>query len=190
MLLIENQCLQELRAAAFHEAGHKVMCHRFCGAGYAEVWRNPSGNPDELLWGGQFCMVMSPQLRYEMSKANGALIPEPPVNCRVLIGMAGLIAEELQRGETDDPGLIAESVEHRIWSGGASATDLTAMGIEDTDSVELSFDDVEHAVRVLIEDWALVQKEAEYLIEGALNSAGGSALKAMQQNPGQNPRQL
>lgn len=37
----------ELRIAAYHEAGHKMLYERFGGAGDAVVWRNQSGNPEE-----------------------------------------------------------------------------------------------------------------------------------------------
>jgi hypothetical protein len=46
------------------------------------------------------------------------------------------------------------------------------MGVVDIDSCELSYEVVEEAVRLLRQEWALVQKDAEYLIEEAARYPG------------------
>jgi hypothetical protein len=43
---------RELRNAAYHEAGHKMLYRRFGGDGDAVVWKNESGNPEEKMWLG------------------------------------------------------------------------------------------------------------------------------------------
>lgn len=50
----EEIAARELRSAAYHEAGHKVLYEQFGGAGDAFVWRNDSGDPEERAWFGQF----------------------------------------------------------------------------------------------------------------------------------------
>lgn len=97
---------------------------------------------------------------------------ELPGNWRVLYGMAGLVAEEILRGETNDPEVITQDICVRIWMGEASASDMESMNITDTDDFELNSDEVTQAWRYLLEDWKKVQQEASYLIaEAASNSA-------------------
>ena len=46
------------------------------------------------------------------------------------------------------------------------------MGVTDIDSCGLSYGVVEEAVRLLRQEWALIQKEAEYPIEEAAKYPG------------------
>lgn len=82
--------------------------------------------------------------------------------------MAGLIAEELLQGDTELADHIWERLEFRIWAGEASASDLEAMGISDTDDFELKLDDVEQTVQYLVEGWERVVSDAEFWMDYAL----------------------
>jgi hypothetical protein len=99
----------------------------------------------------------------------GSTTPELPANWRVLVGMAGLLAEEILSGETDDAGAMADTLFFRISFGEASTSDLAQMGVADIESCELGYEVVEEAVRLLREEWAAALEEAEYLIEAAAN---------------------
>ncbi|MGF6727744.1 hypothetical protein P3T43_007136 [Paraburkholderia sp. GAS41] len=79
--------------------------------------------------------------------------------------MAGLLAEDILSGETGDAGAMVDALFSRISFGEASRSNLAQMRVTDIDSCELSHVVVEEAVRLLREEWALVQEEAEYLIE-------------------------
>ena len=104
---------------------------------------------------------------------SGFPFPDLPANWKVLFGIAGLVAEEVLSGETEDAGVIADTVHYRIWSGEASATDLAAMVTTDIDDYQLDDDVVEEAVRMLREGLTVVKQEAEYLIEFALADSFG-----------------
>jgi hypothetical protein len=78
----------------------------------------------------------------------------------VFISMAGLLAEDILSGETDDAGAMADTLFFRISFGEASASDLAQMGVTDIDSCELSYEVVEEAVRLLRQEWSLAQKES------------------------------
>lgn len=70
----------ELRRAAYHEAGHKILYEHFGGAGDAAVWRNDSGTPEERAWRGKFRPRMCPE-QMRMAAINGGLpARELPVN--------------------------------------------------------------------------------------------------------------
>jgi hypothetical protein len=161
---------RELRRAAYHEVGHKVMCERFGGTGCAVVWRNPSGNWDESAWLGQFRQRICPEAQHRAWSANGLDVPALPLNWKVLVGMAGLLAEELLIGETDDAEVVAYNIYVMIKHGAASATDLDAMGISDATNFDLSCDVVEQGMRILREAWSRVQSEAESIIADAIAS--------------------
>ncbi|RQZ62287.1 hypothetical protein DIE08_27700 [Burkholderia sp. Bp9004] len=160
---------RELRNAAYHEAGHKMLYERFGGAGDAVVWKNESGNPEESAWLGQFRPRTCPEVMRKTALNHGFPAPELPANWKVLVGMAGLLAEEILSGETDDTGAMADSLALKISFGEASASDLALMGVTDIDSCELSYEVVDEAVRMLREGWPVVQEEAEYLIKFAAN---------------------
>ncbi|MDR6469398.1 hypothetical protein SCB29_22105 [Paraburkholderia sp. SIMBA_055] len=85
----------------------------------------------------------------------------------MLVGIVGLVAEEILGDDTDDAGAIADAIHLKISDGEASASDLATMGITDFDSFELRDEVVEEAARILREGWQVVQQEADYLIECA-----------------------
>jgi hypothetical protein len=143
---------RELRGAAYHETGHKMLYRRFGGDGDAVVWKNGSGNHGEKMWLGQFRPRTCPEVERTLALTLGATVPELPANWRVLVGMAGLLAEEILSGETDDAGAMADALFFRITFGEASATDLAQMGVTDIDHCELSCEVIEEAVRLLRQD--------------------------------------
>jgi hypothetical protein len=163
----EQIAAKELRYAAYHEAGHKILYERFGGAGDAVVWRNESGHPGERAWFGQFRPRTCPEVMRQAALNHGLTASELPANWKALVGMAGLLAEDMLSGETGDAGAMADTLLSRISDGEASASDLAQMNVTDIDNCELSYEVVEEAVRLLREGWSDVQQEAEYLIESA-----------------------
>jgi hypothetical protein len=158
----------ELRNAAYHEAAHKVLYECFGGAGDAVVWKNQSGNSEEATWLGHFQPRTCPETMHAIAKAQGFKAADLPTNWKVLYGMAGLLAETILSGETDDAGVMADVLFCRIWTGEASSSDLALMNAADLDCSSLSYDVVEECVRLLREGWTDVQREAEYLIAASL----------------------
>ena len=168
--LTEKQiAARELHNAAYHEAGHKVAYERFGGAGDAVVWRNMSGNLEEAAWRGQFRPRTCPEQMRAIALASGFSAPDLPEDWKVLVGIAGLVAEEILRDDTDDAGAIADAVHLKISDGEASASDLAMMGITDIASFELGYEVVADAMRILRQVWSTVQREADYLIGFATN---------------------
>jgi hypothetical protein len=163
----DEQQVHDLRVAAYHEAGHRIIYRRFGGDGDAVVWKNPSGNPDEVAWLGQFRPRTCPEVMHDLAIRHGFPKVDLPDNWRALYGMAGLVAEEILRGETD-PEFIGGALDLKIACGGASASDLQSMGITDTVHFELNCEEVELTWSHLIEEWPLVQETAEHLIAEAL----------------------
>jgi hypothetical protein len=79
--------------------------------------------------------------------------------------MAGLLAEELLCGDTDDDvEVVAYNLYVRISCGDASSSVLAAMSIPDTNDFDLRLEVVGEGVRLLRELWATVESEAERLI--------------------------
>lgn len=140
---------REKRKASFHEAAHAAVCARFGGCGVAEVWQNTAPNilAGEKAWLGQFKMFAAPgtlRMDEETRTALGALpVPE---NWRVLVGMAGLVAEHIADGETDAEE-IAILIADTIDDGEASQTDLHFMG----ENWNLS--DVAEVMQLLLNMW-------------------------------------
>lgn len=163
--LTENEiAARELRSAAYHEAGHKIIHARFGGSGHAVVWRNQSGHPDEKAWLGQYRYWACPEKLRDVAVPHGIMLPVLPPDWRILFGMAGLVAEQIMAGEIDT-GLIADALDAQIYMGEVSATDLASMGIDDVENFELRDEAVEKTTQYLLEDWWLVEQEAECLIE-------------------------
>lgn len=158
----------ELHHAAYHEAGHHAMYRHYGSDGDTFIWKNMSDDPSEVCWNGQFRPRVCPQ-QVHLAKIRGGSLSVLPENWRALVGMAGLVAEEIFRGITSDTGIIYDFICQRISCGEASATDLFAMNITDTDDFVLLESDVAMAWSHLIAEWAFVSQEAERLIEGALN---------------------
>jgi len=165
--ITEDQlAMRELRMAAYHEAGHKAMYHRFGGVGDAVVLKSLNRSPDETAWHGQFRPRNCPQIMRDIAIRHGMPATDLPDNWRALYGMAGLVAEEILHGETDLE-FIAGALDVKIACNQVSASDLESMGITNIVDFDLNSDEVEQAWRYLIEDWSLVQEEAEYLIANA-----------------------
>lgn len=158
----------DLQVCAYHEAGHRIMYRRFGGDGDAVVWKNLSGNPDEMAWRAHFRPRTCPQVMHDLAKRAGFPAADLPDNWRVLYGMAGLVAEEILRGETD-PEFVAGALYVEIVCGEVSASDLESIGISNIDDFEFDSEVVETAWRYLTEDWSLVQHDAEYLIADAVS---------------------
>jgi hypothetical protein len=163
----EQLAVKELRSVAHHEAGHKVLWQQFGGAGHAFVWRRLDRGPDEKAWCGQFRPISCPEAMQRAFLTAGILGPQLPPNWRVLVGMAGILSEELLIDQTSDTEVIAESLFSRIWMGEASATDLNLMGIADIDDFKHDYEVAEEAIRLLRESWSNVQSVAECLISEA-----------------------
>jgi hypothetical protein len=166
----KTHCPKILQFMAFHEAGHKILYGRFGGNGNAVITKKLDTKSGEVIWGGQFRVLGSLAHVHEaMRNAGMDLGIELPQNWEVLVGLAGLVAEEIFRGETNDPRVIADEIRERIMAGEASETDLDLMRIEDIDAFELSYGDVELVCQYLREDWELVEEEVGFLIEEALD---------------------
>lgn len=165
----KEQCLKIVKFMAIHEAGHKVIAERFGANGEALITKSRGKKRGEVCWGGQFRMVGDLALTREIMRKHG-IDPgtELPENWQVLVGVAGLVAEEIFRGEYDDPLFMAAEIRERIMGGEASDTDLQFMRIDDLDAFELDYADVELVWKYLREDWALVEEEAAILVAEAL----------------------
>ncbi len=155
---------RELRQGSFHEAGHACMCRHFGGVGVAEVWRNSKirVKAGERAWLGTFKMYARPgaaSMDAETRAALGVEFP-PPENWRVLVGMAGLVAEKIADGITSVDevfGFIRDTID----SEEASATDLHMMGSDWSES------DVEQVLRRLLKLWPELEMEANSLMADA-----------------------
>lgn len=110
---------------------------------------------------------MCPEAIQKAASASGVLGTGLPDNWTILVGIAGLLAEEILAAETDDVRAMTDNVLFRIRNGEASAFDLAQMGVVDIETCELRYQVVDDVVRLLRQEWALVQKEAEYLIAEA-----------------------
>jgi hypothetical protein len=163
----EQIAARELRNAAYHESAHKLVYERFGGAGDALVWRSERGSPEEVAWFGHFRPRTCPEEMRTIALTSGVSVPDLPENWKVLVGIAGLVAEEILSDETGDVGAIADALQFRISNGEASAADLALMGIIDVDNCALSYEVVKEAARILREGWRVVQQEADYLIASA-----------------------
>jgi hypothetical protein len=153
----------DLRKAAYHEAGHKIIYELFGGAGDAVVWKNESENPDEVAWRGQFRPCNCPEQMHEIWGRAGLDVPPLPSNWRAMYGMAGVVAEQILRGEAEIE-FIAGNLYLRICCDEISATDLAAIGVTDIDDFEVDIEGVEQCVQHLREHWPRVQAVAEWLI--------------------------
>lgn len=158
----------ELRQAAYHEAGHRALYRRYGGDGDAYIWKNTSGDPYEKAWIGHFRPRTCPQAMHELAKIHGQPRADLPDNWRVLYGMAGMVAEEILRGDILDIDRIYENICERIYNGDGSVSDLSSMNITNIVDFELLHEDVAMAWNHLTAEWPLVTQEAEYLIEEAL----------------------
>lgn len=178
--------LDTLYQSANHEAGHKIMLESFGCYATAEVWKNVSGNPDEYLWCGH-CRYICPLVQQQNAKnlrLQAAKFPDElrnrvelrtvklPSNWRMLVGVAGLVAEQIYAG-IDDPAWVVELVLNEIENGYASDTDLAGMGISDIYNIDkvTTKRGIRQAFRHLLKSWQLVQDEAKFLVACALKES-------------------
>ncbi|WP_176058873.1 hypothetical protein [Paraburkholderia sp. BCC1876] len=130
-----------------------VLVTRSCGETKAGTRRRRRG-------AGSFVLAPGPEELRTIALASGFSVPDLPANWKALVGIAGLVAEEILSDDTDDAGEIADALHLKISDGEASASDLATMGITDIDSCELSYEVVEEVARILREGWQVVQREA------------------------------
>ena len=161
--------LNELHETAYHEAGHKAMCEHFGGTGDVVVWKNESGALNERAWRGQFRQRICPEQMHDVSTRAGLTAIHLPRNWKILVGMAGVVAEEIYLGETE-PDIVAYNIMIRISHDDMSKTDLNLMNINDINDFENSYIHVEECISLLLQLWPLVKREAEYHIACATNA--------------------
>jgi hypothetical protein len=172
-IMQDQKAANDLRKAAYHEAGHKIIYELFGGAGDAVVWENESGDPDEVTWLGQFRPRRCPEQQHEAWARAGLDVPALPLNWIALYGMAGIVAEQILRGERDVE-FIAGHLYLRICCDEISATDAAAIGVTDIDNFEVDIETVEQCAQLLLEHWSQVKTEAEHLIADASAEACGT----------------
>lgn len=163
---------KDLRFTAIHEAGHKVMHNLLGGFCEAVMWKNPNGGRYEKYWLGQCRLNAAPLVMHEPRVRSGCTLGfEPPANWEVLVGLAGIVAEEILEGENDDPEIIADNIDSRIPMGDVSDTDLELMNITNRENYKLSTETIEQVWRSLRENWSWVEQQAQYLIEEVLTTS-------------------
>lgn len=172
--LDDNPCLipllAELQAVAFHEAGHKVIYERLGGSGDAVVWKNASNDPTQNPWLGEFRLrTPLPEAHLGINKSGNSFQCKRPDNWKVLLGVAGLLAEQMAEEATNNPEDLAEDIRFSISNGVASDTDLKLMNIIDINEFDLSDADVEQAWKILKQNWLLVELEVRCLIRQAFD---------------------
>lgn len=174
--LTEDQIADnDLRTAAYHEAGHKIIYELFGGAGDANVWKNENGNPDEVAWLGQFRPRTCVEQMHEIWTRAGLDVPALPSNWRAMYGMAGVVAEQILLGEVNAE-FVAGNLYLRICCNEISATDLASIGVTDINNFEVDSGGVEQCVQHLVEHWSQVTQEAEYLIANAATETRAVAI--------------
>jgi hypothetical protein len=151
---------REKRRTSFHEAGHSIVCSLLGGIGIPSVWANSAQNirSGQKAWLGTFKMYAEPgtmQIDAKIKKAHGVI--KTPKNWRVLLGLAGMVAEEIADGVTD-PEEIACSIECSISFEEASPTDVALIGEAWTVA------DVEKVVQMLLKWWPEIEANAASLM--------------------------
>ena len=152
---------RERNMSAIHEAAHAGLCSKYGGVGVPSVWKNTAKNvmAGQKAWLGTFKMFAEPGTIQMNDKARIALaVLTPPDNWRVLVGMAGLVAEQIADGVTDAEE-IAILIDDVIAMGEASETDVDLMG----DDWKVS--DVAKVLQTLLEMWPDIEREAAALRE-------------------------
>lgn len=146
---------REKRQIAFHEVAHAAVCQCFGGAGKAEIWPNTEQNiaAGEKAWLGHFQMFAEPETLAldEQTKLLLGVWPTPN-NWRVLLGMAGLVAESMADGITDADE-IACSIDDAINADEISKTDHDMMG------ADWSVSDVAAVVHLLLNRWPTIERD-------------------------------
>ena len=93
-----------------------------------------------------------------------------------MYGMAGVVAEQILRGETEAE-FIAGNLYLRICCDEMSASDLALIGVTDIDDFdfEVDIEGVEQCAQHLREHWPQVTQQAEYLIANAFTGTRAAA---------------
>ena len=153
---------KEKRNVSFHEAGHAAICARFGGYGVARVWRNTQKNvkAGEMAWRGSFSIFAEPGLMTtdEATRRQMGVLPTPE-NWRVLVGLAGLVAEKIAGGVSDAEAVFC-SIEASINLEEVSETDINLMG-------DWQYPDVVAVMELLLGMWPDIEREAGHLAAGA-----------------------
>lgn len=145
----------ELRAAAFHEAGHAVLVRIFRGIATPEIWKNDSGRPNEKAWVGTCRMLVPPgSVPFELP---GRRLKRTPSRWRVYVGLAGHLAESMERGTEDQYWDLCNHLD----AGFLSDSDVELMGGTLQYPAEV---DVQRTLNLLRCVWHEVQLEAERLL--------------------------
>jgi hypothetical protein len=129
------------------------------GMGVPRVWANTAQNirSGQKAWLGTFKIYAEPGTMQidAQKKAHGVI--KTPKNWRVLLGLAGMVAEEVADGVTD-PDEIACSIECSISFEEASPTDVALIG----EAWKVS--DVEKVVKMLLKWWPEIEGNAAALM--------------------------
>jgi hypothetical protein len=149
---------RERNDAAFHEAGHLIALTLFGGVGRARIWKNPKRAHNQKAWLGHMCTIGEPgKVTHEPDPESPFQIITPlPARWRVIIGMAGFVAERMAAGDTD-PLDIYHQLDHAIDFLYLSATDIKAIGDD------WEYEDVVSTIVLLSSHWKLVELEAKHM---------------------------
>jgi hypothetical protein len=156
---MQEIALREKRGAAIHEAGHAYICSIFGGCGMAKIWRNTAKNVanGEKAWLGSFAIHAEPRTMEisEETRHEGGFLPTPD-NWKPLLGLAGLVAEYIDEGNTDAE-VILEEIHQKIEFDEVSQTDLELMGNE------FQVADVSTVINLLRAGWKEVELNTQSL---------------------------
>ena len=125
----------ELRATAVHEAGHLVAIRALGGAGHARVWANHLRRADVKAWCGRMQTLVAPNVG----------------GWEVIVGLAGLVAELVDRSEND-----AEAIARQIQSRG----DLDEIAVMDPVVMTAQ---VQRTLDLLLPRWSEVLWETDWM---------------------------
>lgn len=162
---------RELRAAAFHEVGHAVVCLRLGGIGRPSIWANTSERvaQGQKAWLGTFSMYGLPGSVAISAEARTALnIGAAPANWRTLVGLAGLVCELFADGITDVWDIYSD-IEYLLAVEETSETDAAFIGTHWTT------DDVQTVVEILKASWQVVERDATHLMRKQLTPSALAA---------------
>jgi hypothetical protein len=104
---------RDLRTVVMHELAHALVAARFGARGFLQVWRNPSGGPEQAHFSGSFTMTRQP--------ARGGK------RVKVLIGLAGFLAQFQDAApdeQKSDIALAVETFKLAVEAGAVSKSDL------------------------------------------------------------------
>jgi hypothetical protein len=126
---LRKSARKEKKAAAFHEISHVAIVSKYGGYARASVWRNKSGDPDEVAWCGRCHILVAPgAVIFEDDAVPAFVRLPPPANWQVLVGLAGVVGEGLFVDGLDVES-IAEQIDLDMFTGERlSATDLAMIG--------------------------------------------------------------